>query len=77
MATVTLSFSPEEENEAAIATRATEYYLALCEFAQYLRELRKYHDDRIESMTAPELLTEISEKFYTSYQDQLTDHAPF
>jgi hypothetical protein len=56
---------PEEREEHMLALKAGEYASALYDVEQYLRKLYKYDSDRVEKLSAAELLEEIRNEFYS------------
>ena len=55
---------PEDEDNFRMATHASDYFAALWDFAQWLRENLKYRNDEVHKMNGYEFLEKCNEEFY-------------
>lgn len=72
MPTLTYTFNlPEEQPDAERYAKSEQLHSAAWEYMNYLRGLDKYQDEKVEKMSARELLDGIIAQFYEEFENLL------
>ena len=72
MPTLTYTFNlPEDQSDADLHANAQTLHSATWAFQNYLRSLDKYQDEKVEEMSARELLDEVIAQFHEEFENLL------